>query len=175
VAGVLLLAVLVLNEWRARQPIMPLRLFASPERSGAYAARVLFLGAMLGFWLFTTQYLQGVRGYSPLEAGVAFLPMTLANFAVAVAVSRLTRRLGNARLLAAGVAVTLIGMAWLSRRSDGSPYLTGIALPMIGVGIGQGGALSPLTASGIVAWPRTTPARPPGWSTSRTSSAARSG
>jgi EmrB/QacA subfamily drug resistance transporter len=147
--GAGLLALLVLNEWRARQPIMPLRLFASRERSGAYAARILYLGAMLGFWFFLTQYLQNVSGYSPVEAGVAFLPMTLANFAVAVAVPRLTRRLGNARLLAAGVTVTLVGMAWLSRLSADSSYLTAIALPMIFIGIGQGGALGPLTASGI--------------------------
>jgi predicted MFS family arabinose efflux permease len=148
-AGVVLLALLVLNESRARQPIMPLRLFASRERAGAYGARILYLGAMLGFWFFITQYLQEVRGYSPVEAGVAFLPMTVANFAVAVAVPRLTRRLGNGQLLAAGVAVTLIGMAWLSRLSADSSYLTAIALPMVLIGIGQGAALRPLTASGI--------------------------
>jgi EmrB/QacA subfamily drug resistance transporter len=148
-AGVLLLASFVLNEGRAAQPIMPLRLFASRERAGAYAARILFLGAMLGFWFFLTQFLQGVYGYSPLEAGIAFLPMTLANFAVALVVPRLTQRLGNARLLAVGVTLTLIGMAWLSRLSAVSPYLTGVALPMILIGIGQGGALGPLTAAGI--------------------------
>src|SRR5712691_10941232 len=62
-AGVVLLALLVLNEWRAKRPIMPLRLFASRERVGAYAARVLYLGAMMGFWFFTTQFLQraGIR------------------------------------------------------------------------------------------------------------------
>jgi predicted MFS family arabinose efflux permease len=128
---------------------MPLRLFASSERAGAYAARILYLGAMLGFWFFITQFLQGVYGYSPLEAGVAFLPMTLANFAVALAVPQLTRRFDNGRLLAAGVAVTLIGMAWLSRLDADSPYLTGVALPMVLIGIGQGGALGPLTAAGI--------------------------
>ena len=52
---------------------------------------------------------------------VAFLPMTLANFAVAVAVPKLTRRLGNAHLLAGGLALTLIGMARLSRLSAGTP------------------------------------------------------
>jgi EmrB/QacA subfamily drug resistance transporter len=148
-AGVLLLAFFVVNELRAEQPIMPLRLFASRERTGAYAARILFLGAMMGFWFFTTQYLQGVIGDSPLQAGVAFLPMTLANFAVAIAVPKLTERFGNARLLAGGLTLTLIGMAWLSHVSVGTPYLTGIALPMVLVGIGQGGTLSPLTASGI--------------------------
>jgi hypothetical protein len=51
---------------------MPLRLFADRERIGAYAGRLLFLGGMMGFWFFTTQYLQGVDGYSPLGAGIAF-------------------------------------------------------------------------------------------------------
>jgi EmrB/QacA subfamily drug resistance transporter len=148
-AGAVLLALLVLNEWRAAQPIMPLRLFASGERSGAYAGRVLFLGAMMGFWFFITQFLQTVYGYTPLQAGVAFLPMTLANFAVALATPRLTRRFGNPLLLAGGLTITLIGMAWLSRLTADTPYLTGIALPMILIGAGQGGALGPFTAAGI--------------------------
>jgi predicted MFS family arabinose efflux permease len=147
--GIALLAFFVVNEWRAGQPIMPLRLFASRERTGAYAARLLFLGAMMGFWFFVTQYLQGVKGYSPLQAGLAFLPMTVVNFAVAVAVPRLTRRLGNGLLLAAGLAVTVIGMYWLSRLSADVAYLTGVALPMILIGAGQGATLGPLTAAGI--------------------------
>ena len=144
-----LLPLFVVNEWRAAQPIMPLRLFASSERAGAYSARILYLGAMLGFFFFITQFLQGVLGFSPLQAGLAFLPMTLANFPVALAVPRLTRAFGNARLLGGGVTVTLIGMAWLSRLDADTDYLTGIALPMVVIGLGQGAALGPLTASGI--------------------------
>jgi EmrB/QacA subfamily drug resistance transporter len=147
--GVLLLAGFVLNEAHARQPIMPLRLFASRERAGAYAARVLFLGAMVGFWFFATQFLQGVLGYSPFAAGVAFLPATLANFAAALAVPRLTRRVGNGRLLATGLTLALIGLAWLSNVGAGTPYLSGIALPMVLIGLGQGASLSPLTVAGI--------------------------
>jgi MFS family permease len=149
VCAVALLALFVVNEWRADQPIMPLRLFASRERTGAYAARILYLGAILGFFFFITQFLQGVMGFSPLEAGLAFLPMTLANFPVAVAVPRPTRAIGNGRLLAAGAALTLIGMAWLSRLDADTPYLTGVALPMLLIGVGQGAALGPLTAAGI--------------------------
>jgi EmrB/QacA subfamily drug resistance transporter len=148
-AGLALLAFLVFNEWRAAQPIMPLRLFAHRERAGAYGARVLFLGAMMGFWFFTTQYLQVVLGFSPFQAGLAFLPMTLANFAVAVAVPRLTRRFGNARLLAGGLTLVLVGMAWLSQVAVDSSYIAGVALPMVLIGVGQGGTLSPLTSSGI--------------------------
>jgi EmrB/QacA subfamily drug resistance transporter len=148
-AGVVLLAFLVLNESRAPQPIMPLRLFASSERAGAYAARVLFLGAMVGFWYFTTQLLQGVLGYTPVQAGVAFLPTTIANFAAAMAVPRLTKRFGNARLLAGMLAMSVVGMAWLGQVSADSSYLLDVALPMILIGIGQGGSLGPLTISGV--------------------------
>lgn len=149
VVGVVFLAVLGLNEARAAQPIMPLHLFASRVRSGAYLARMLYLGAMIGFCFFTTQFLQGVLGYSAVQAGVAFFPMTVVNFVVAVAIPRLTRRVGNASLLAAGVLITFLGMAWLSRVDAGSVYLTAVALPMALIGAGQGLAFAPLTAAGI--------------------------
>ncbi|WP_405139640.1 MFS transporter [Sphaerisporangium sp. NBC_01403] len=69
--GLALLVVLVLNEARAAQPIMPLHLFASRERVGAYLARLLYLGAMIGFFYFTTQYLQNVLG-RPAPGGERF-------------------------------------------------------------------------------------------------------
>ncbi|WP_258229388.1 MFS transporter, partial [Arthrobacter sp. HMWF013] len=88
-AGVVLLIVFVLIERKATQPIMPLRLFASRRRTGAYVARFLYLGAMIAFFFFTTQFLQVVLGFDPLQAGLGFLPMTAVNFAVAMAVPRL--------------------------------------------------------------------------------------
>lgn len=147
--GVVLLAVLVLDEARAAQPIMPLRLFASRERTGAYLGRFLFLGAMIGFFYFTTQFMQTVLGWNPLQAGLGFLPMTIVNFAVAMSIPRLTRRLGSTLPLVTGVGLTLAGMVWLSRLDAGSAYLTGVALPMLLIGAGQGLAFAPLTSLGI--------------------------
>ncbi|MFC5523822.1 MFS transporter [Polaromonas jejuensis] len=147
--GAVLLALFVLNESRVPQPLLPLHLFASRERTGAYAGRLLFLGGMIGFWFYTTQFLQGVLGMRPLQAGLAFLPATLVNFAVALAVPRLTQRFGNARLLAAGLLISVIGMAWLGQVTADTVYLTGVALPMLLVGAGQGAALSPLTVAGV--------------------------
>jgi EmrB/QacA subfamily drug resistance transporter len=149
VAGAVLLALFVANERRAEQPITPLRLFASRERAAAYLARILFVGAMFGMFFFLTQYLQGVSGYDPLKAGIAFLPMTLVMFSMVFVVPRLSARFGNARLLAGGVTTALIGMAWLSRLSAGTSYLTGIAIPMVILGIGAGAAFTPLTAAGV--------------------------
>jgi len=153
IAGVALLGIFIANERSAAQPIMPLRLFADRQRASAYAARMLFLGAMIGFFFFTTQYLQTVLHYPPSLTGMAFLPMTLVNFVVALQVPRLTRRFGNARLLAFGLLVCLAGMAWLSRVSPDSDYLTAVALPMVLIGAGQGMTLSPLTAAGIAGVP----------------------
>jgi EmrB/QacA subfamily drug resistance transporter len=174
-AAVLLLSMFLFNEARAPQPIMPLRLFASRERAGAYAARILYLGAMMGFWFFATQFLQRDIGFSPFEAGLAFLPLMLSNFAVAIAVPKLTRRIGNAPLLACGVAVSMIGMAWLSRISADTSYLFGMVLPMILIGIGQGGTLSRSPSPALQTSPPKMPARHPGSSMSSTSSAAASG
>lgn len=149
VGGLALLAMFMAHEARVNQPILPLRLFTHRVRAGAYAARMLFLGGMIGFWFFTTQYLQDVLGFSASEAGMAFLPTTLVNFVIALAVPRLTQRLGNAWLLATGVALALIGMIWLSRVTAHSHYLLDVALPMMLIGLGQGASLSPLTTAGM--------------------------
>jgi len=147
--GVAFLIALVINETKVAQPIMPLRLFAHHERLGAYLGRFLFLGAMVGFWFFTAQFLQRVLGFSASEAGLAFLPVTVPNFISALSVPRMTRRFGNAGLMIGGLLVSLLGMFWLSRVGVGGSYLTGVALPMVLIGIGQGCTLSPLTVSGV--------------------------
>ena len=147
--AVVLIGSFILVEKRAAQPITPLRLFESRARAGAYAARILFLGAMVGFFFFTTQFLQGVLGYSAAVTGLSFLPATLVNFASAMAVPRLTPKLGNGRLLSVGLLFSLIGMFWLSRVGPGADFVTAIALPMVLIGLGQGFVLSPLTTAGI--------------------------
>lgn len=147
--GLVLLVLLVANEARATHPLLPLRLFADRERAGAYAARLLFLGGMGGFWFFTTQLLQGVLGYRPALAGLAFLPTTIPNFFAALLAPRLTRRFGNANVLLGGMALSVLGMAWLAQAHPASPFLTGVALPMVLIGIGQGGCLGPLTVAGM--------------------------
>ncbi len=148
-AGVVLVAVLVLAEGRAAEPVMPLRLFASRVRAGAYVARMLYLGAMIGFFFYSTQYLQGVLGFSAFQAGVAFFPMTVVNFAVAMTIPRLTARLGQVVPLTAGVLLTLGGMAWLAQARVTSSYCISVALPMVLIGAGQGLAFAPLTSAGI--------------------------
>ncbi|WP_201492814.1 MFS transporter [Rubrivivax sp. A210] len=147
--GVLMIAAFVAVERKVRQPILPLRLLASRERAGAYLARMLFLGGAVGFWFFSTQLLQGVLHLRPLLAGLAFLPVTLPNFASAIAVPRLARRYGNERLLLAGLMLGVLGLLWLGLADAGASYWADVAPPMLLIGLGQGLLLAPLTAAGM--------------------------
>ncbi|MFN2125347.1 MAG: MFS transporter, partial [Candidatus Promineifilaceae bacterium] len=148
-SGVVLLGIFVSIESRAGQPIMPLHLFASRQRSGAYVARMLFLGGMVSFFYFTTQYLQNVLGYTPFQAGLAFLPMSIMTFIAAMLVPGFTCRFGNARILSVALALTAIGLLWLSAAGDHARFAFDIALPMAVVGLGNGLSLGPLTVAGV--------------------------
>ncbi len=99
-AAVLLTAFLV-NESRAVQPITPLRLFADRGRAGSYLTRLLLVAGMFGMFYFLTQFVQDILGFSPLEAGFSFLPMTAALFAVSRLSPRLLARFGAKPLMVA--------------------------------------------------------------------------
>jgi predicted MFS family arabinose efflux permease len=149
VAAAVLLAAFVAVERRAVQPVTPLRLFADRGRAGAYLARMLLVGGIFSMFFFLSQYLQGVRGFDPLQAGLAFLPMTAVMFSMVRLVPQLSARWGDARLLLTGVAIAFAGMAWLSRLDEGTAFFPGIAVPLVLLGVGMGAALAPLTAAGI--------------------------
>ena len=145
-AGAVLLAAFLLTETRAPQPITPLRLFADRCRSGSFAARLLLVAGMFGMFFFLTQFLQDVLGFSPLKAGVAFLPMTIALFAVSRLTPRLIPRFGAKPLMIAGMIPVIAGMTWLSRVSPATSYWSGVFPPMLLFGMGMGVVFVPLTA-----------------------------
>jgi EmrB/QacA subfamily drug resistance transporter len=148
VAAVLLTAFLV-NESRARQPITPLRLFADRGRAGSYLTRLLLVAGMFGMFYFLTQFVQDILGFSPLGAGIAFLPMTAALFSVSRLSPRLLTRFGPKALMVAGLIPAVVGMAWLSRISPGSDYMSGVLGPMLLLGGGMGVAFVPLTMASL--------------------------
>jgi len=144
-----LLAVFLRTETRAQQPITPLRLFADVSRSGSFVARLLLVGGMFGMFFFLTQFLQDVLGFSPLRAGLAFLPLTLLLFAVSRGVPRLMPVFGPWRLMVAGMLPVVAGMALLSRVSPATGYWTGIFPPMVLLGAGMGVVFVPLTTASL--------------------------
>jgi EmrB/QacA subfamily drug resistance transporter len=144
-AAAVLLGLFLAIETRARQPITPLSLFSDAGRAGSFAARLLLVAGMFGMFYFVTQFLQDVRGFSPLRTGFAFLPMTIALFAVSRAAPRLAGRFTPKWLIVAGLVPVIAGMTWLAQVSPGTGYLSGVAGPMLIFGIGMGVAFVPLT------------------------------
>jgi EmrB/QacA subfamily drug resistance transporter len=147
--GILVLAVFVRIESKVASPIMPLRLFGNAQRNAANGARALFVGSMVGFYFFGSQFLQNSLGLTPFQTGLAFLPMTLASFGIAFLVPRLSRKFGDAPFLAGGLATVAIGTLWLASATTTGNYLFQLALPMMLIGIGQGAATIRLTSAGI--------------------------
>ena len=148
-AAVVLLAAFVLVESRSPQPITPLRLFTDRSRAASYIVRLLLVAGMFGMFFFLTQFVQEVLGLSPLQAGLSFLPMTAALFAVSRLTPALLPRFGAKPLMLAGLIPVVAGMAWLSELSPSSTYLTGVLGPMLLFGAGMGVVFVPLTMTSL--------------------------
>lgn len=149
VAGVLLLSFFLWEQTRARQPVLPLRLFADKARNAAYVTRLMFLAGMVGFWFFTAQYLQRVLGFSPMVAGLAFVPVTIPQLFSSFSVPRVMQRFGQRNVLLTGLALCMLGLIWQGLAAPQFSYLAGLLLPMILIGLGQGWVLAPLTMAGV--------------------------
>ncbi|MFI6345340.1 MFS transporter [Streptomyces sp. NPDC050560] len=151
-AGVLL-AGFLWTETRAGAPIMPLWLFTDRSRSGAYLNILLLTGFMLGTFFFLTQFVQDVLGFGSLEAGLAFLPMTLGTFATASQAPKLLRKFGAKRLMAAGAVLVGCASLWFTRLGGDSGYASGVLGPLILTGIGIGLSYMPMSATVLAAVP----------------------
>ena len=104
-AGVLLIGAFVAIEGRfAKAPLMPLRIYESRTLSAANAVILLVGAAVFAMWFFVSLYLQQVLGYTPIEAGIAFLPMTVCIAGASTLVPRLIARVGAKTVLIAGHA-----------------------------------------------------------------------
>ncbi len=147
VIGLALLVVFVRIEARAQQPIVPLGLFAERHRAGSYLNVALLTGGGYGTFFLLTQYLQIVRGFGPLAAGLAFLPQTGSAIAAARLAPRLIARFGARPLMIAGATLAGIGLIGLSRISPETAYFPGVALPLAFIGAGLGSSFLPLNAT----------------------------
>ena len=148
-AAAVLLAGFVWRESRAQQPITPLRLFADRRRAGSYLTRLLIVAGMFGMFFFLTQFVQEILGFSPLRAGISFLPMTAALFGVSRLAPRLVSRFRPWTLMVTGMLPVVAGMTWLSRIEPGTGYLAGVLGPMVLIGAGMGVVFVPLTMASL--------------------------
>ncbi|WP_431886897.1 MFS transporter [Micromonospora wenchangensis] len=131
-AGVLF----VRRQRRLEQPMLDVELFGNPAFLGAVVANVVAIFALVGMLFFFSQYLQFARGFSPLQAGLAELPATLASIVVVVIIALVVARFGRGRAIALGLGLAAAGLAGVAAAAH-APYLwLGLALVPIGLGIG---------------------------------------
>jgi EmrB/QacA subfamily drug resistance transporter len=149
-AGVVLLLVFLGIEGRlAKAPLMPLRIYSSRTLSAANLVVLLVGGATFGMWFFVSLYLQQVLGYSPIKAGLAFLPMTLCIVAGSTLASRAVTRIGAKPLLIAGMIALTVGLLLFTGVTVSGGYVSEILAPSLLVAIGIGLSFVPATICAV--------------------------
>ncbi len=134
----ILLAAFVAIERRVREPMLPLHFFRQRAFTGVQIAAFAVSGSMFALFLYLTLYLQNYLGYSPLEAGVRYLPITVAAFFVAPIAGVLLGRVPARVLLSGGLALAGVGlllMSGIEANSEWTTLLLGFIVAGIGVGL----------------------------------------
>jgi EmrB/QacA subfamily drug resistance transporter len=149
-AAAVLLAAFAVAESRASAPLVPLRLLRRRNLTAASVTGVLWSAAMFACFFLTTLYLQLVLHYSPLQTGLAFLPMNLVMGVLSASLAAwLVTRFGIKPPLVAGLLLAAAGLALLGQAPVGGHFLTDVLPGGILLGIGAGTALSPLLLAAI--------------------------
>jgi EmrB/QacA subfamily drug resistance transporter len=144
-AGVSLFA-FVLLERRQRDPMLPLELFRSGTYTGANLVVLLVALAMFGVFFFVSLYMQNILGYSPVQAGAAFLPMTILIILVAPVAGKTSDRIGSRGLMTAGMVLIATQLVMFSRLSADASYRDLFPALLIG-GVGMALTMTPSAAA----------------------------
>ena len=149
VAGALLLAAFVGWELRAREPMLPLRLFRSRAFSASNAAMFFTFASLFSCVFFYAQFLQTGLGYGPLETGLRLVPWTATFITVAPLAGALADRIGERPLLVVGLTLQAAGMAWMALIAAPGVEYTSLLAPLIVGGIGVSMAIPAAQSSGL--------------------------
>ena len=147
--GAALLVLFLLIERRSSQPLMPLSVFASRNRAGAFALRLVAGSTTLSVLFFLSQILQNVMGYSPLQAGFAFLPLGVGVIVTAQVTSRVIGRIGPRLPILMGALIVAAGLAWLSQIGHQANYFRDLLGPLTVLSVGLGLIFFPTTLVAI--------------------------
>jgi EmrB/QacA subfamily drug resistance transporter len=138
-ASLALLAAFIVREARTGNPLIPLRIFRSRNISGANAIQVLSVPGMFGMFFLGSLYLERVLGYSALEIGLAFMPVTIFMGTLSVRYTEpLISRFGAKRMVLAGMTLITVGLLLFTRTPVDGSYLQNLLAPMILFGTGAG-------------------------------------
>jgi EmrB/QacA subfamily drug resistance transporter len=139
--GAMLAVAFVAWEQRARQPMVPLRLFRSRAFSSSNVAGFLLFGALYGDLFFMAQFLQTAQAHGPLSAGLRLLPWTATLFVVAPLAGALVNRVGERPLVTGGLLLQAVGMTTIALLASPSLSNAGLVVPLILAGAGASMAM----------------------------------
>jgi len=146
--AVVLLTAFVFVESRVEHPLLPLRVVADRVRGGSFLALGISGIALFAVFLFLTYYLQQTKGFSPIETGLAYLPMTAAIMITATSVNvKFLAKTGPRPLLVLGMTLGALSMVWFAQLETTSSYLTHVMPGLIVMGIGMGNIFAPAISS----------------------------
>jgi EmrB/QacA subfamily drug resistance transporter len=142
-----ILAAFVANELRVANPLLPLSLLRVKGLAAADATQMVALAGFLPMFFFLTLYMQTVLGYSPIQTGLAYLPLT-GGFIIAASISsQLFARIGTKPVVVLGTVIAAGGLYWLSKVPVGGSYVPDILPGLLIVSIGMGGVFTGLTTA----------------------------
>jgi EmrB/QacA subfamily drug resistance transporter len=142
--GALLTAGFVVWETRTKQPMLPMRFFRNRAFAAANGASLLMYFGMFGSIFLLTQFLQTAQGHSPFGAGLRVLPWTAMPMVVAPIAGALSDKIGSRPILAVGLGLQAIGLAWIAAVSSATVGYTSLVGPFIVSGIGMGMFFAPM-------------------------------
>jgi EmrB/QacA subfamily drug resistance transporter len=143
-AAVVLLVSFVLIERRSPRPLLPMRVLADRNRSGAYLIMLCIATGLFGLFFFLTLFIQSVLGYSAVRSGIAYLPFAVGVVSASALASPLVPRIGPRRLILAGTAAVAGGMFWFSRLTEHASYAAELLGPQLVTSFGLGLVFVPL-------------------------------
>ena len=146
--GALLLAAFVAIERRSKAPLMRLGIFKVRTLAVADLVLLLVASGMFGMFFFASLYVQDILGYSPLRAGLAFLPVTAGIVIGAGVAQQLTRRIGIRNVAVIGIALATAGLAVLTQLQVHGSYLGNLLSGLFPMSIGMGLTFVPITLLG---------------------------
>jgi EmrB/QacA subfamily drug resistance transporter len=148
-AAIALLGIFTLIELRSEAPLVPFSIFRKRTLTGANVVGLMVGGSLFAMFFFITLYMQQVLGYSPIKAGLSYLPLSIAIIVSAGVASQLVTKIGFKPVLVVGLALIAGGLVWFSAISVGGGFTTDILGPSLLAAVGLGFAFVTTTIAAV--------------------------